>query len=233
VRHAMLCSLRMHEPGVALTDFLLAVENAVFAFWLSRVAGANARLRLWFVVFFSAIAIGALLGGITHGYLPDAGTLPYQVAWRATMISVGLAGLGAWMSAAELRGCERARTVERLVGSVVFAAFVVVVLFISQDFKYAIVAYLPATVFLLFSFVGWWRRAHFPAGIFGAGGVLLTFVAAGVQQSSVSLQRTSMNNNVLYHGIQAVALGMVFAGARAAVRESQKVRGRVAVAPDR
>ena len=207
----------MIEPGVALTDFALAIENALFAFVLSRVAGPNAKLRLWFVVFFSAVALGALLGGIAHGFAPSIWIMDREITWTATMITIGLAGLGAWMTAAHLRGCEQARIGERIVGWGVFAAYVFVVLFVSQDFKYAIVAYLPATLFLLFSFYGWWRRSRQRAALIGAVGVLLTFAAAGVQQSSQSLHPVYMNNNVIYHVIQAIALAMVFVSARTAV----------------
>jgi len=207
----------MLEPGVALTDFALALENALLAFLLSRVPGPAGKLRLWFVVFFSAVALGALLGGISHGFAPNVWIFDHEVLWSATMISIGLAGLGAWMSAAHLRNCDRARTGERIVGWTVFLAFVFVVLFVSQDFKYAIFAYLPATLFLLLSFVGWWRRSRQSAAILGSGGVLLTFVAAAIQQSTLSLHPIYMNNNVIYHLVQAVALGMVFVAARAAV----------------
>lgn len=209
----------MLEPGVALTDFALALENALLAFMLSRVPGPAGKLRLWFVFFFSAVALGALLGGISHGFAPNVWLFDHEVLWSATMISIGLAGLGAWMSAAHLRKCERARTGEHFVGWGVFLAFLFVVLFVSQDFKYAIVAYLPATLFLLLSFIGWWRRSHQSAAALGSLGVLLTFVAAGIQQSSVSVHPVYMNNNVIYHVVQAIALGLVFVAARVAVLE--------------
>lgn len=210
----------MHEPGVALTDFALAMENAVFAFLLSRVEGTNARMRLWFVVFFSAVALGALLGGISHGFAPSVWIMDREVTWTATMITIGLAGLGAWMSAAHIRNCERARIGERIVGWGVFLAFVFVVLFVSQDFKYAIVAYVPATLFLLFSFIGWWKRSRQKSAIVGASGVLLTFVAAAIQQSTLSLHPIYANNNVIYHVIQAAALALVYVAAHSAVRRS-------------
>lgn len=209
----------MLEPGVALTDFALALENALLAFLLSRVPGPEARLRLWFVIFFSAVALGALLGGISHGFSPNVWIMGYEVLWRATMICIGVAGLGAWLSAAHLRNCERARTGERVVGWGVFLAFVFTVLFISQDFKYAIVAYLPATLFLLLSFIGWWRRSRQRAAMLGSIGVLLTFIAAAIQQSTLSLHPIYMNNNVIYHLVQAIALALVFVGARAAIRK--------------
>ncbi len=210
----------MLEPGVALTDFALAIENALLAFLLSRAPGPAAKLRLWFVIFFSAVALGALLGGFSHGFTPTVWIMGYEVLWRATMICIGLAGLGAWMSAAHLRNCERARLGERIVGWAVFLAFILVVLFISQDFKYAILAYLPATLFLLLSFFGWWRRLRQSPALLGSLGVLLTFVAAGIQQSSVSLHPVYMNNNVIYHLIQAIALALVFVGARSAIHHS-------------
>ncbi len=45
-------------------------------------------------------------------------------------------------------------------------------------------------------------------------GLLLTFVAAYVQQAKIGLNPQYFNHNALYHLIQAVALGMFFLSAR-------------------
>jgi hypothetical protein len=45
-------------------------------------------------------------------------------------------------------------------------------------------------------------------------GLLLTFVAAGVQQAGIAVHPVYFNHNALYHVIQGVALFLIFVGAR-------------------
>jgi len=67
------------EPDVALTDFGLAIECAWLVGWLHWRAPAGGPLRTWFVVFFAALGMGALLGGIAHGFLPDIQSTIYGI----------------------------------------------------------------------------------------------------------------------------------------------------------
>ena len=95
------------EPDVALTDFGLAAECALFAGWLFRRGLTGNPLRRWFVVLFVALGLGALLGGITHGFLPDAGSDVARAVWAATLMAIGLAAFASWAVGAHVLFAEQ------------------------------------------------------------------------------------------------------------------------------
>jgi hypothetical protein len=217
----------MQETAVALTDYALTAENAVLAVLLWRATAAQSRSQTlrpevvrqggWFTLFFAMISLSSALGGTFHGYIGDQTTLFAHVLWRGVMITVGLVAL----AAATAAGCMWRESVRRVVAAVAVAGFVaycVVVLFVSQEFRNAILVYLPATVFLLVSFIAGYLRTRASSMLAGTVGMLLTFVAAGIQQSSAGISVAHLDHNALYHALQAVALVLVFVGARASLR---------------
>jgi len=64
--------MHLTQPAVALTDYGLAIECAVFVLLLIRRDASDRTLRFWFVVFFAPIGGASLLGGTVHGFFPDA-----------------------------------------------------------------------------------------------------------------------------------------------------------------
>jgi RsiW-degrading membrane proteinase PrsW (M82 family) len=80
-----------------------------------------------------------------------------------------------------------------------------------RAFWISFIAYLPAAVGMLVVYAR--RRRQAGPWWWGIIGVLLTFVAAGVQVGQVALHPRWFNHNALYHLIQVIAL---FAIARAA-----------------
>jgi hypothetical protein len=90
----------------------------------------------------------------------------------------------------------------------------VVVMFIVQTFRVAILNYLPASIFLLVVFFLTYVRVRKGPVLIGLVGIVLTFVAAGVQQAGVVVHPIYFDHNALYHVIQAVALFMIFWSAR-------------------
>jgi hypothetical protein len=85
---------------------------------------------------------------------------------------------------------------------------------ISSDFAFAIAGYLPAVVFLFAVFA--WRYTHDrPPGSGAAmAGLALTLVAAGVQHYRIAPPRLPLDHNAFYHLVQAVALVLIYRGAR-------------------
>lgn len=207
------------EPDVALTDLGLAVECAALAAWLQRRAPAN-PLRPWFVVFFGATGISALLGLVTHGFLSDFASTLYRALWGATLLAIGIAALaGAAIGARLLFPAATAKRVVALAASL-FAAYAVVVLLVSQSFAVAIAFYVPAAIFLLITFVLTWlrrRRIHLLAGI---AGLTLSFAGAAIQQAEIGLPALGLTHNALYHLVQAVALVLIFRAAVGLTREN-------------
>ena len=76
---------------------------------------------------------------------------------------------------------------------------------VRNSFRVAIVHYLPAAVFLLVALLWRYLRNNGRHVLTGMGGLLLTFVAAGIQQAELALHPDYFNHNALYHLIQVVA----------------------------
>lgn len=201
------------EPAVALTDLGLALENALFAMLLARRA-QNIRLQRWFMVFFAGLALAALLGFISHGFIADKGSGPHAAVWATVLLAIGTVALAACAIGAQLLWPDAlARRITR-VAILCSLLYAVVVLAGHRLFIIAIAFYLPATVLLLTALIVRYRRSpatHLRAGILG---LLLTLVAALVQQAGIGLHPAHFDHNALYHLIQAVALLLVYRSAR-------------------
>jgi hypothetical protein len=203
----------MAEPAVTLTDYGIAVLCAVLAHLLLSAAPGSG-FRGWFTTFFVATGAAALLGGTVHGFFPDESSTAHSFLWSATLLAIGVATLPAWAVGAKLLFVPRmARWIQTLaVAELVVYAFLVV--FATSDFRLAIAMYLPASLFLLVALWIGWRRQRVPALRTAAVGLVLTLVAAAVQQLRVALHPVYFDHNTLYHVVQAVALVLLFVGAR-------------------
>jgi hypothetical protein len=200
----------LHEPDVALTDYGLAVECLLFVWLLSRSKTAKGTLRGWYQVFFSALATASLAGGTLHGFFAENTTVGSRFLWKGTLVAIGAAALAAWFVGLHMRfplGTARALAP---VLTIAFVAYCAVVLWVRDDYVVAIVSYLPAALFWLAMFVLAYRDTRQRPALVGVIGVLLTFAAAGVQQSGVALHPVYFDHNALYHAIQAVALFFLY-----------------------
>jgi hypothetical protein len=209
------------EPGVTLTDYALTVECLVFVWLLRRDGARRGRARRWFAVFFAAVGFAAFAGGTSHGFLHDESSAAYRAVWVSTLIAIGVGAMAAWMLGALLvPSASAARWVRRAAVSL-FAVYCAIVLFVMDTFVVAIVHYAPAAVFLFGAFVMRYRAtgdAHFLSGVIG---LVLTFVAAGVQQGGVGVHPVWLDHNALYHIVQAVGLVFLYRAARGIVRHSE------------
>ena len=87
-------------------------------------------------------------------------------------------------------------------------------LFVTQQFRAAVVFYLPAVVFLLVALSVAYAHARERGILVAIAGLGLMFIAAAVQQARIALHATYFNHNALYHLIQAMALWLLFLGLR-------------------
>ena len=195
----------MTEPDVALTDYALALECTVFAYLLQRKEHA---------LFFGSAAVASLAGGTVHGFFLDDRTLGNAVLWRITLIAIGVTAASAWaVGARVLFPGPTARRIS-IAAAAAFAAYCVVTVFITQEFRAAVVFYLPAVVFLLVALSVAYARARERAILPAVAGLGLMFIAAAVQQAGIALHPRYFNHNALYHLIQALALWLLFLGLR-------------------
>jgi hypothetical protein len=181
------------EPVTVATDYLLGAVSAWLAFLLLR--SSRKSQKLWGMAF-SALALGAFLGGTWHGFLQS------DLLWKATLLCVGVASFGmvAGSSFATLAG--NALIWLASVKLALFAAWVAwrsefIVVIADTAIAFAVVLALH-----LWRFNGWL-----------VAGVLVSVLAALVQASGFALHR-HFNHNDLYHVIQTAAMVLLYRGAR-------------------
>jgi hypothetical protein len=208
----------MTEPDVALTDYALAIECALLAWLLPRRGdaavdqgtGPAAAPLGWFRLFFASIGLAALLGGTYHGFLRDTPGLLRDAVWKGTLLTIGVTALAGWMIGAAL---QASRAVARLSARLAWTALgteAVVVLFFQQNFLVAVLAYLPAVLFLLAVLCLRCARHPSRAALLGPIGLSLSLVASALQQARVGIHPAYFNHNTLYHALQGMALLLLY-----------------------
>ena len=204
----------MNEPDVTLTDYALTLECGLFVYWLLVHGQADSSLRLWFAIFFASIGVAALSGGTVHGYFPNADTFGHSALWGATLIAIGVTALCGWTIGARLYCSESVAAWIQYGAVALFVLYCGVVLFVTRDFLVAVLHYLPATLFLLVVYGLVYRQGRESAILIGLLGLVLTLVAAGIQQTRLSLHPVYLSYNALYHVVQALALFCIYWSAR-------------------
>ncbi len=210
--------MTLHEPAVTLTDLGLAVECAWFVVLLVRHAARTESLRDWFIAFFAATGIAAFLGAMTHGFVTDPQSTLYRTLWIGIFAAIGLAAVSSWAVGSRLILSDATARAVIACAFVAFGIYVAIVLFVSQSFAVAIIHYLPSAVYLLIAFTVAYRRHRMRFLAAGIAGILLTFLAALVQQGEFGFQALYLDHNALYHLIQAGALLLIFFAARGLTR---------------
>jgi hypothetical protein len=207
----------MHEPATAITDLLLAIECGILALVAAGVRTRNHPLRGSTVLLFWALALAALLGFVTHAFIPNETSRLFAVVWRILLLSIAVAGSATWSAAGLLwpnLRLQRAAVQLAGISLMVFAALILLnVRHWAEGYGIALLSYGPAMLFLLASFAVAARTQQRTRSIFGVLGVLLSFAAAVIQQSSWSVG--PLDHNALYHVIQAIGLVLIFIGLRA------------------
>ena len=204
----------MTEPDVALTDYGLAIECALFTYLLHRQGSLQRQLKTWFMLFFMSVGVGALTGGTVHGFFLNEATAGYAVLWPATLLAIGVTALATWTIGAKIQFTTATARWITIVAAAGFVGYCGVVLFVTQDFFVAIVNYLPAVSFLLLVFLHLYLRTRERLVLFGLVGLALILVASWVQHNRIALHPIYFNHNAFYHLIQAVALFLIFYGSR-------------------
>lgn len=201
----------MTQIDVTLTDFLLAAECLVFAVLLTRRSAANVPARYALIIVFYSLAAAAAIGAVVHGFFYAGGPVE-GLLWLLTMAALGCVGCSAWILFAYGTFAPRAAQFIAIAAAVGLAIYIAVILFVSQDFAIAIADYLPANLAPAVMFLMRALRSRITAAWQGLIGVLLTFLAAGIQQSGIDLHPRYLNHNALYHLIQAVGLFLMYRG---------------------
>jgi len=198
------------EPDVTLTDYGLAVLSVGLAWALPR-GPRGSPARAW-RAFFGAVAVAAAVGGTVHGFFPDPASGPGRVLWQVTLLAIGATALAAWWIAAGMLSTGWGGAV-RLAAALALVVYAAAVVAVSDDFRVAIVCYVPATVFLLGVLARAAWRGRDGAAV-AALGLVVLLAGSWIQWQGIGLAALRLTHNALYHVVEAVALLLLCLGAR-------------------
>jgi hypothetical protein len=210
------------QLDVSLTDYGLAAECLWFSYRMARLQTETAiALPRLFAAFFLSIAIAAVAGGTVHGFFLNENSLGNRILWPFTLVMVGLTALFGVQIGAALQFPRSIGEYVNRGAAVIFLAYCAVVLFVTRDFRIAILDYVPALVFLGMVFLLTCRRRKMPILLIGFIGVCTMLFAAAAQQVKLGVHPVYFDHNALYHVLQGIALFMIFLAAR----ESNRLTG--------
>jgi hypothetical protein len=203
--------MQIHEPMTMATDYLLAL----LAIWwgarlLISAAREEERIRRLWGGFFLATALAAITGGTYHGFSAHLSPMVLTVLWKTTVIAIGLASFLVLVSIAKARFGRRVRNLVITIGAVkllVYLAWMTA----HDEFVWVILDYAPTMLFVLV--VETWQAAvrRQPSSRWIVAGIVVSFLAAGIQASGISIHE-HFNHNDLYHVVQIAALYLLYRG---------------------
>ena len=202
------------EPATLLTDYLLAAFTAVLGGCL-LARSSSAPARLWAAAFF-ATAVGGLTGGTFHGFRTSLGEPAAGVLWLVTMYAIGAASCA--MLVAVVTATLRGATARRWLVLAAWAKLAIYLAWVTMDpeFRFAIYDYGVSMATMVILEVVAPGRGVSRSGRWIVAGIMVSVVAAMVQQSGWDLHQ-HFNHNDLFHVIQAGAVWLLYRGALAAV----------------
>lgn len=204
--------MQIVEPVTMITDYALAAVTVVFAAMLIRVARRHQQLSMWlWAAAFLATALASLTGGTYHGLSLVLGDTGKAILWKGVVYSIGIASF-LMLSGTILASVPRAAGKWFLGAAVLQLAAYAVWMRTHDDFLYVIYDYAPAmvAVLVLQGFAAHTRRD--PSARWIIAGVLVSFGAAGIQQSGFDIHQ-HFNHNDLYHIVQMGAVYLLYRGA--------------------
>lgn len=200
--------MRISEPMTMATDYLMGALALWLGarLWRSPESGGG-RARRWLAAALFALAGAAFLGGSAHGFALHLGEISSRVVWTLTELVVGGASFALLAAAfhATLRAAARGPALA--LAALQLGIYAVWILD-HDDFVWVIADYGGAMLVVLALML--WRRRR-PGALWIAAGIVVSFAAAAIQQSGLTLH-AHFNHNDLYHVVQMGALGLLYAG---------------------
>ena len=213
----------MDEIVVGLTDYVLTIECAIFAWMLIGIGSARQDIQRFFAAFFAFTGLASLTGGTYHAFLASTSSTLGDVIWTVTIVAIGAAAFAAWSIGACLIFSKRIRGWVVKAALIELVAYSFYVVIIDQHFFVAIANYIPAVIFLGISFAGKYKRYPVPSILIGLIGLAVTGVAAAIQRLGFGLHPVYFNHNAIYHLVQAIGLFLIFYAANLLVRTPLKI----------
>jgi hypothetical protein len=199
------------EPTTMVTDYVLVVLCSIFAWHLWKVGKAAQASVCFWAAGFACFGLASFAGGTVHGFAVIFSQAVLQELWKLTAYAVGLASF--FLLVGTLSSCILP-SVRRFAMLIPYVQLIVYALWMAthDDFRYAIYdyAFTNLSIVVLQLHAGISRRAVSAPWLIG--GVLVSFLAAGVQFNEIALHQ-HFNHNDLYHVIQMGGMYLFYRGA--------------------
>lgn len=207
-----LSGVTIHDPDVVLTDLGLAFLGGYLAWRLWSAPGQRMMLRCGSVLM-GGLASAALWGAIFHGFFPaGTATLAGFLTWVPVTLSIVVAASAMLDLGLRLLLPVLPRRLHVITLVAYAVSFTVVVLFVRESFGSIVYFYSPALLLLLVAAgrQGFVRQS--PGWTVIAAGLMVSAIAAVLQQSRVSIHPVYFDHNAVYHLVQALALIFIYQG---------------------
>ena len=201
----------IYEPMTTITDILIAIialyySRELTAIYLHQLLNVQYHL-IWT---FRMLSFGALLGAISHGIGPYFHPIVGDLVWKFTTYSIGI--MSYFMVLTMLHHLFDYPVVLRL--RWILIALIIIylaVVTINDNFINVIRFYVPLMVMVVLGLLYTWLTGNADGTSMIILGILISFIAAGVQQSGIVLHE-HMNYNDIAHFIQMVAMWCFYRG---------------------
>ena len=201
----------IYEPMTTITDVLIAIIALYYARELTAIyLHQLLNVQYHWIWTFRMLALGAFLGAISHGIGPYLSPVLQDLVWKFTTYSIGI--MSYFMVLTMLHHLFDYPVVLRwrwiLIALIIIYLTIVT---INDNFINVIRFYVPLMVIVVIGLLYTWLTVNADGTDMIILGILISFIAAGVQHSRIVLQE-NMNYNDIAHFIQIVAMWYFYRG---------------------
>ena len=201
----------IYEPMTTITDVLIAIIALYYARELTALYLQQLlNVQYHWIWTFRMLALGAFLGAISHGIGPYLSPLIRDSIWKFTTYCIGI--MSYFMVLTMLHHLFDYPVVLRL--RWILIALIVIyltIVTINDNFINVIRFYVPLMVIVVFGLLYTWLTVSADGTNIIILGILISFIAASVQQSRIVFHE-HLNYNDIAHFIQMVAMWCFYRG---------------------
>ena len=194
----------IYEPMTTITDVLIAIIALYYARELTAIYFYQfLKVQYHWIWTFRMLSLGALLGAISHGIGPYFHPVVGDLVWKFTTYSIGI--MSYFMVLTMLHHLFDYPVVLRL--RWILIALIIIyltIVTINDNFINVIRFYVPLMVIVVIGLFYTWLTVNADGTDMIILGILISFIAAVVQQSRIVLHE-HMNYNDIAHFIQPVS----------------------------
>jgi hypothetical protein len=205
---------RIAEPATSLTDLVLSGQTFWYAHRLRTGPASGDRSAAFWTLALAAAGISALAGAVTHAIHEDTSSSPLRAlrvgSWKIVGLSTAAAS-ACMLAAGNVGGLSAGRRRLVLMATASKAVLFAAASWRTGNFLFTILDYAASMLILLAIQLRRWRSSA--AAPWLTGGILVSFIAAGIQRSKYALH-SRFNHNDLYHVVQMAAFHLLYEGAR-------------------